>query len=79
MLITPKKRKHATLTVVRSIVYTAGALGARVWGAEYRVIRAHQSSQDTVRATVDLAPIRRQNLVTLTCKYTLSEFVILGC
>lgn len=63
IITTSKKEKHATLTVVRWIAYTLGALGARVWDVECRAIRAHQLYTDTAGAKETLVPPSRPGLV----------------
>ena len=63
IITTSKKEQHATLTVVRRIAYTLGALGARVRDVECRAIRAHQLYTDTVGAMESLVPQSRPGLV----------------
>ena len=63
VITTSKKQQHATLTVVRCIAHTHGALGARVWDVECRAIRAHQLYTDTVGAMETLVPPSRPGLV----------------
>ena len=62
--------KNATLTVVRWIVYSLGALGARVRDVECRAILDHQPYTDTVCAMETLVPPSRPGLVIPMCKYT---------